>query len=143
MADYQGVCTCVSHTPVVMVRCRSVCLSVFVVLRVLGELCPQRQLLPLLFTIMRRSRDLLRLRRAIYCLQLQRVFLFFFRGNCRPEWSEVNGMERGGEKKQTSELQINAPNVLCNKTKCTFTGKVGITHTPMSPPFKLFTLFFT
>lgn len=73
------VCLCggltAPHTPTVVERCRSVGLSVFVILHVLGELCPQRQLLPLLLTIIRCSRDLLGLLRAVYCLQLRCVFI--------------------------------------------------------------------
>lgn len=56
--------------PVVVVRCRSVGLSVFVVKYVLGEFCTQCQFLPLLFTIVRCPRYLLQLLWTVYRLQL-------------------------------------------------------------------------
>lgn len=59
------------HTPVVVVACRSVSFPVFVFRYVLGQLSTQRQLLPLLLTIVRRSWDFLRLLRTVYCLQLR------------------------------------------------------------------------
>lgn len=63
--DHMTLCS-----PAVVIGRRAVGLSVFVVRQVLGQLGTQRQLLPLLLPVVRRPRHLLRLRRAIYGLQL-------------------------------------------------------------------------
>ena len=65
------ILTATLHTPVFVVTCRSVGLSVFVVWNVLGELCTQRQFLPLLFAVVRHPWYLLRLLWTVYCLQLR------------------------------------------------------------------------
>lgn len=59
------------HRPVVVISYRSVGLSVFVFWNVLGQLCAQRQFLPLLLAIVRHPWYLLWLLRAVDGLQLQ------------------------------------------------------------------------
>lgn len=58
------------HIPVVVVTGGSVGFSVFVFHHVLGELCAQRQFLPLLLAVVRLPRDLLRLGWTVDRLQL-------------------------------------------------------------------------